>query len=123
MGVFLNNWANGSLKDVADDFGISLDDERMTDVDIILATYGTDNWSGDAFVLFRKDGKLYEVNGGHCSCYGLNESSYSGDTDTQWRPEETSIESIKVRLNSGMGKDVYSGNVFHDELVKVISEL
>ena len=34
---------------------------------ILFASYGTDNYSGDAFVLFEQGGKLYEVNASHCS--------------------------------------------------------
>jgi hypothetical protein len=34
-------------------------------------------------VIYEKDGQLYEVHGGHCSCYGL---------EGQWSPEETSKE-------------------------------
>ena len=38
----------------------------------------------------EKNGQLYEVNGGHCSCYGLED---------QWHPEETNLEAIKFRLD------------------------
>lgn len=52
-------------------------------INILFASYGEDNYSGNAFVLFEKDGKLYEVNGSHCSCYGL---------EGQFEPEETTLE-------------------------------
>ena len=75
---------------------------------ILFASYGTDNYSGDAFVLFENDGKLYEVNGSHCSCYGL---------EGQFKPEETTLESIEMRLTKGtMGFDDYSDNEFATEL-------
>lgn len=48
--------------------------------------------SGYAFVLFERDGVLYEVNGTHCSCYGL---------ENQWDPEETTLESIEHRVRKG----------------------
>jgi hypothetical protein len=38
-------------------------------------------------VIFEKDGKLWEVNGSHCSCYGL---------EGQWQPEETTWEAIAI---------------------------
>lgn len=44
------------------------------------------------WIVFEKDGKLYEVNASHCSCYG-----YEG----QWEPELTDIESLRLRLNKG----------------------
>lgn len=56
--------------------------------EIILAAYGGGSYEGDAFVLFERDGKLYEVNGSHCSCYGLED---------QWTPEETSWAALAMR--------------------------
>ena len=73
---------------------------------ILFASYGTGNYSGDAFVLFEKDGKLYEVNGSHCSCYGL---------EGQFEPEETTLEAIEMRLTKGtMGNEF--ANEFATEL-------
>jgi hypothetical protein len=66
--------------------------------DYLFAAYVYQNYEGDAFVLFKRDGKLYEVNGGHCSCYGLAESSISGDGPSQWEPEETSKEAVLKRM-------------------------
>jgi hypothetical protein len=66
----------------------------LSGIHILLAAYDIDGYEGSAFVLFEKDGKLYEVNGGHCSCYGL---------EGQWEPEETSVEGIKLRMQSGYG--------------------
>lgn len=40
------------------------------------------------FVFLGTDGKLYEVHGSHCSCYG-----YEG----QWLPEETTFEALAAR--------------------------
>lgn len=54
-----------------------------TDEKILLAVYNQESWEGDAYVLFERYGKLYEVHGSHCSCYGLED---------QWQPEETSWE-------------------------------
>lgn len=62
---------------------------------ILHAVYNTESYEGYAFVLFTdKDGKLYEVNGGHCSCCGL---------EGQWKPEETSWEALAIRMPSGYG--------------------
>jgi hypothetical protein len=52
---------------------------------ILFASYGGACYEGDAVVIFQKNGKLYEVHGSHCSCYGL---------EGQWRPEETTLESL-----------------------------
>ena len=76
---------------------------------ILFASYGEDNYSGEAWVLFEKDGKLFEVNGRHCSCYGLEE---------QWEPEEVSLIELENRLINGtFGCDNWSGNNFKSELM------
>ena len=82
--------------------------EQWKPINILFASYGADNYSGDAFVLFERDGNLFEVNGSHCSCYGL---------EGQFSPEETTIEALRYRLINGkMGQDDYSGNEFASEL-------
>ncbi len=59
-----------------------------TDSEVIIAGYEYENYEGSAFVLYEKNGKLYEANGGHCSCYGL---------EGQWKPEETTWEALAMR--------------------------
>ena len=84
-------------------------------INILFAYYTYEDYNGRAFVLFERDGKLYEVNGGHCSCYGLEE---------QWEPEETTIEDLKYRMTNGeLGYDSYDNeNYFRDELREYIKE-
>lgn len=53
-----------------------------------LAWYGYGSYEGSSLVIFEKDGKLYEVNGSHCSCYGL---------EGQWEPEETNWKALEMR--------------------------
>lgn len=115
--MYLHDWAddgnyNGTgLDGIKGDFRIS--DATLAGVNILLASYTYEDYSGDAFVLFERGGKLYEVNGGHCSCYGLED---------QWEPEETSIEALMHRLDSGgLGKTYGGGNVFADELRAVLA--
>lgn len=71
----------------------SIDVKVLTKARIIVAWYGQEDYEGSAFVLFRQDGKLYEVHGSHCSCYGLE--------DGGWDPEETSIDALDYRLTHG----------------------
>jgi hypothetical protein len=59
-----------------------------TDAEIVIAVYDAGGYEGAAFVLFRRDGKFYEVNASHCSCYGL---------EGQWGPEETTITALLDR--------------------------
>lgn len=86
--------------------------ERYEGIGILFASYGQANYSGDAWVLFEKDGKLYEVNGGHCSCYGL---------EGQWEPEEVSLKELEHRLLNGTwGEDDWSDNNFKGELCEFL---
>lgn len=109
MTLFLNDWAEEyvnrydwtedttSLQQLMDDFAIK--EEDLEGVNILVASYTYECYSGSAFVIFEKDGKLYEVNGGHCSCYGL---------EHQWQPEETSVDELIHRLTEGtFGKKEY----------------
>ena len=132
--MYLNDWKDvGFLGMVADFEGIdikhksemdaALKHERWQGMEVLLASYGTEDFSGDAFVLFRKDGKLYEVNGSHCSCYGLEDQSYSGERHTQWEPEETTIEALRHRLDNGKLGQCYSGNEYANELRSVLGSL
>ena len=58
-------------------------------VHILYAEYDCPSYEGSAFVLFTtQDGKLFEVNGSHCSC---------DDFWGQWEPEETTAEAVLAR--------------------------
>lgn len=84
--------------------------EEWKPINILFASYGQSNYSADAFVLFERDKKLFEVNCSHCHCsfYGL---------EGKWSPEETTLEAIEHRLIKGsMGTDSYSDNEFAKEL-------
>jgi hypothetical protein len=82
--VYVGNWE--SAEDMKRDFEIS--DKDLEGTEILFAGYEYGSYEGDAFVLFKRDGKLYEVNAGHCSCYGI---------EGQWDPEETTVEAIEKR--------------------------
>lgn len=94
--IYLHDWddtgweGRTGLEALKNDFKIT--DEDLQGVQILLASYTYRDYEGDAFVLFAKDGKLFEVNGSHCSCYGL---------EGQWDPEEANIEELFHRLDAG----------------------
>ena len=106
---FLNDWKNKSKQDILDDF------QEKQDHNIVFASYVWQNYEGEAFVLVEKDGKLYEVNAYHCSCYGL---------ENQFELEETSIEALEKYLESGRyGTDYWTGrNLYRKELIEFIKE-
>lgn len=62
-----------------------IEEKDLKGYKILYANYSLGSYDGDAFVLLEKDGELYEVNGSHCSCHGL---------EGQWDPESTSTESL-----------------------------
>lgn len=55
---------------------------------VLFAAYWPGGYCGTALVIFERNGKLYEVNGYHCSCNGL---------EYQWSPEETSWGALAMR--------------------------
>ena len=125
MGIYLHDFtdAENVFKNFSEyDWSTSsntpiMSDEEKADIEILLASYTYQDYSGSAFVLFRKksDGKLYEVNGSHCSCYGL---------EGQWLPEETNINELKHRLENGrMGLNFDDSNEFRDELLGLLEKM
>lgn len=108
--LFLGDFAN--KEDVKSEFAVK--DDSLNNAFILLAWYGHGDYDGSAFVLFEKGGQLYEVNGGHCSCNGLED---------QWDPEETSAEALMHRINEGhLGSNsYYSENTFGDRLLNILA--
>jgi hypothetical protein len=96
-------------------FEIAPDDKE----NILFAWYGRECYDGKAFVLFSRDGKLYEVNGSHCSCRGL---------EGQWDPEEVSVANLRYRMTEGcLGKTMeymggYEGECFADILEQCLKD-
>ena len=115
MGIYLNDWKESGREGMLCDFGLVEND--IAGCEILLADYTYEDYEGSAFVLFVRDGKLYEVNAGHCSCYGLSEQDYSGDATTQFQPEETTKEAILKRIGH------YDFDGCRDELIKTIESL
>jgi len=98
MTVYLNDWADAGEAGMLRDFGVG--PEVLTGAEVLVATYTYENYEGSAYVLFKRDGKFFEIIGGHCSCHGLNEASYSGGP-TQWQPEEVDEAALRHRIANG----------------------
>lgn len=80
----------GSFEDKEDVINqFAIDEKELEGAKILFAEYEQDGYDGSAFVLFTRNGKLYEVNGSHCSCFGL---------EGQWEPEETLVAAIDRRM-------------------------
>jgi len=88
--IYFNDWASLSWENLKGKEALQKDFEfTLTDEKIIFASYTYECYSGNAYVLFKQDGKLYEVFGSHCSCYGLED---------QWKPEELNFDYIPERI-------------------------
>jgi hypothetical protein len=84
-------YADGFSKreDVFAEFAKELD----SDIQILYASYQYECYEGWATVVYYREstGKYYEVYGGHCSCYGL---------ENQWdRDEEVVVEELFKRIS------------------------
>lgn len=121
--IYLHSFANDA--EIIDAFGLPLN--ALDGCRVLLAYYHVGGYGcdGSAFVLFEKDGKLYEVNGSHCSCHGLSETDYSGSSPSQWDPEETTVEALEHRLVHGSlgGVGGYDGTGYVEESRRVVQYL
>ena len=103
MSVFLHDWEKSGLQGMMEDFEIKPD--ALQGAEVLVATYTYEDYSGDAFVLLKRGDDLFEVNGSHCSCYGL---------EGQWDMEPTTKEAVLHRIENGS---------IWDELVKAKAEI
>jgi len=123
MSKYLHDW---SIKNVEKDFNkkwgeealirdFDIKPEELEGMEILLATYGQMQYEGNAFVLFKKGNKYYEVNASHCSCFGL---------EGQWKPEEANLKELYHRATKGsLGKDDYCEIYnFNKELLDILKQ-
>jgi hypothetical protein len=70
-----------------------------TEDEVVFAAYGLEEaYSGSAIVIFEKNGELFENQGGHCSCNGLED---------QWQPGKVTWEALALRLPKDGRQDDY----------------
>jgi hypothetical protein len=62
-----------------------------SDDDVIYCSFDGGGYEEWCYVLFVKDGELFEVEASHCSCYGF---------EGQWRPTRTVWAAVLSRLFS-----------------------
>ena len=99
-----------SIDSVFNAFGVS--DAQRTNIEILFASYTYEDYDGDAYVLCIDNGKLSEVYGSHCSCYGLEENG--------WESEEVTIEFIKQKYNKGSFGNIHKyGQQFVDIMANI----
>ena len=100
--ITLADWKDRSKQDILKEFtedpynesyNVKKEFPDYDRINILVAYYSYENYSGNAFVLYELDNKLFEVNGSHCSCNQL---------EGQWSPEETTIEAVQHRIDNGL---------------------
>ena len=98
-----------TAEDVFNEFQVPASDREH--IELLYARYTQEWYEGDAHVIYRdtRDGKLYEVHGSHCSCYGLED---------QWGPEETTVVALRFQVENGRA---YRGN--EDDLRLLLAQL
>lgn len=103
MSQYITNFKNNDS--IIEDYDAPKD--ALDGATVHLAWYGYGDYCGSSLVIYERNGNLYEVNGSHCSCYGL---------EGQWEPEETSWDALSKRDLS----EYYDGS---DEANQVLKEL
>jgi hypothetical protein len=95
--IALGNWQGCEQDVIIDNFDERKDPIDRVGVNILFAWYDSDSpwsYSGAAFLLFKKDGEYYTVDGSHCSCYGF---------EGQWTPVRVTLDYLKQQLVLGLG--------------------
>jgi hypothetical protein len=80
----------------------------VNDLEVLIGYESVGSWGCDSssfFLLRDKDGKLFEVHGSHCSCYGF---------EGQFNLEETTIEALKFRINESYNHSVFYTGGYDD---------
>jgi len=63
---------------------------------LLMAVILSGMYEGEAFVLFERDGDLFEVLASHCSCYGF---------EGQWNPQPTTVAALRAQNGSVFAND------------------
>lgn len=84
-----HNWFD-SAEEVFNQFRVHKDERKG--INILFASYGGGDYDGEAFVLYEQGGTLWEANGSHCSCFGLED---------QWSGEHVVLSELQNRVISG----------------------
>lgn len=90
MSIYLDQFTD--KEDVYEHFEVDPNDWK--NYEVVLAYYGQESYEGTAYVLLFNtiNGLFYEVNGGHCSCNGL---------EGQFEPTEVTFEELNHRVTEG----------------------
>ncbi len=85
IGEYTGMSYNDVVKDIVCNYGV--EESTVNQYKLVVACLNNYGYEEDSYFLLihRSTGKLYEVCGSHCSCYGF---------EGQFEPEETTVEYI-----------------------------
>lgn len=75
--------------------------------ELVFAWYESGSYEGSGYAIYERDGKVYEVETSHCSCYG--------PWSEGWRADETNWPSIIARVFGNVGEDRWRGPLGYGE--------
>lgn len=111
MQVYFDGFAN--KEDVISNYNIT--EQDLNGFEILFAYYTYEDYSGESLVILKDaDHQFYEVNGGHCSCYGL---------EGQWEVEPTTMDAMMKRNTpffNEVVKTYISKHILNKELDTII---
>jgi hypothetical protein len=76
-----------------------LTDEQFSGFEVVFSKDYSEPYETSYFGVLRKNGKLYKVSCGTCSCYGC---------EGQFNPIETSLEDLKTDIDYGLTHEEWS---------------
>ena len=109
MSHYLGSW--GDLEDVERDYQVDLKDE-LAGGEMLIAWYGSGDYSGGSFVFYRKfDGTYWVDECHHCSCNGV---------EGGWSPCEVQPEELLEQAGDESWNSQYDAD---DDLRAALSEV
>jgi hypothetical protein len=84
--------------------------DALDDAIVYLAWYGYGSYSGRSKVIYEKNDVLYEVDGSHCSCSGL---------EGQWDPQKVTWETLSKYSLGGEYDGSHEANALLHELCEM----
>jgi len=85
MKRFFGDWEDENLYGMDPGDGGCMDKDLQGAV-VLVAAYYNEGYEGSSYILYEKEGKLYEDSSGHCSCNGLS-----------WAPDEVTVPYLRNR--------------------------
>ena len=110
----VNDWFKDEFDYETKTYKRKIIEDMAKDEEILFAVYGTYSYEGEAQVLFKRDGKLFEVTGSHCSCNGL---------ETCWEPAEVTWKALAMRNYDKHKINTSWGDKYDAEALKFLCNL